>query len=155
MNKCQYKIERYGDDLAALLEKIEGLGPATASVAGLLSATDKQKLDKLGISFNTTKYWNLMGGFIPKPGEIIIYSDYRVVTVNGKRIEIPGIKVGTGNAYVQDLAFIGGDETEIFAEHIQDQIVHITAAERAFWNNKLNVTDSKEVVGESLIFNRN
>lgn len=155
MNKCQYKIQRTGDDVSALLDKIEGLGPATAAMAGLLSAADKQKLDSLGISYNTTKYWNLMGGFIPKAGEIIVYSDYRVVVVDGKRIEIPGIKIGTGNSYVQDLAFVGGSDTEILAAHIGDAVVHVTAAERRFWNNKLNVDDLQEVIEESLVFNRN
>ena len=155
MNKCQYEIQRTGDDVSALLDKIEGLGPATSTMAGLLTAADKEKLDKLGISYNTTHYWNMMGGFIPKAGEIIIYSDYRKVVVDGKTVNIPGIKIGTGNSYVQDLAFAGSSDTEIIAAHIDDAIVHITAAERAFWNNKLNVNDLKEVVEESLIFNRN
>lgn len=155
MNKCQYEIQRTGDDVSALLDKIEGLGPATSTMTGLLTAADKEKLDKLGISYNTTHYWNMMGGFIPKAGEIIIYSDYRKVVVDGKTVNIPGIKIGTGNSYVQDLAFAGSSDTEIIAAHIDDAIVHITAAERAFWNNKLNVNDLKEVVEESLIFNRN
>ena len=38
-------------------------------------------------------------------------------------------------------------------EHMADRIIHITAEERAFWNNKLNVTD-EEVINEVLIFNR-
>lgn len=155
MNKCQYEIQRTGDDVSALLDKIEGLGPATSTMAGLLTAADKEKLDKLGISYNTTHYWNMMGGFIPKAGEIIIYSDYRKVVVDGKTVNVPGIKIGTGNSYVQDLAFAGSSDTEIIAAHIDDSIVHITAAEREFWNNKLNVNDLKEVVEESLIFNRN
>lgn len=155
MSGCQYKIQRTGDDVSALLDKIEVLGPATAMMPGLLSAADKEKLDKIGISYNTTRYWNMMGGFIPKSGEIIIYSDYRVVMVDGRRVEIPGIKIGTGNSYVQDLAFVGGSDTEILAAHIDDMVVHVTAAERAFWNNKLNVNDRQEVVEESLVFNRN
>lgn len=155
MNKCEYEIYRTGDNVSALLDKIEGLGPATSTMAGLLTAADKEKLDKLGISYNTTHYWNMMGGFIPKAGEIIIYSDYRSVVVDGKTVNIPGIKIGTGNSYVQDLAFAGSSDTEIIAAHIDDAIVHITAAERAFWNNKLNVNDLQEVIGESLVFNRN
>jgi hypothetical protein len=35
--------------------------------------------------------------------------------------------------------------------HINDSIAHITAEERTFWNNKINL----EVKGEELLFNRN
>lgn len=51
---------------------------------------------------DTTANWNAAQGFIPLAGEIIIYDDYE--QVDGQNI--PGIKIGTGNAYVQDLPFI-------------------------------------------------
>jgi hypothetical protein len=155
MNKCQYEIQRKGDDVSALLDKIEELGPATSTMAGLLTAADKEKLDKLGISYNTTHYWNMMGGFIPKAGEIIIYSDYKKVTVDGKKVNIPGIKIGTGNAYVQDLAFIGEADSEALLSHIADAAAHTSSLEKQFWNNKLNVDDAAEVVNETLVLNRN
>lgn len=50
------------------------------------------------------------GSFIPLKGEIIVYDDYAIATYeeNGetKTINVPGIKVGTGNAYLGDLSFI-------------------------------------------------
>ena len=103
----------------------------------------------------TTAEWNASSGFIPEAGELIIYSDYQTVTEGGETRYIPGIKIGSGNAYVQDLAFMGARDSEILIAHIHDAIMHTTAAEKAFWNNKLNVNDSSEVVEETLILNRN
>lgn len=103
----------------------------------------------------TTAEWNATSGFIPEAGELIIYSDYQTVTEGGETRYIPGIKIGSGNAYVQDLAFMGERDSEILIAHIHDAIMHTTAAEKAFWNNKLNVNDSSEVVEETLILNRN
>ena len=151
---CDYTVQRTGANVAELLNKIDGLGPATASLAGLMSACDKQKLDNMGIYYNTTHYWNMQNGYIPKAGEIIIYSDYRTVMVNGVPVNVPGIKIGSGNGYVQDLAFVDQADMEILSAHISDSVVHVTAAEKLFWNNKLNVNDAQEIVGESLVFNR-
>ena len=103
----------------------------------------------------TTAEWNATSGFIPEAGEVIVYTDYQTVTEGGETRYIPGIKIGSGNAYVQDLAFMGERDSEILIAHIHDAIMHTTIAEKAFWDNKLNVTDSQEVVGETLIFNRN
>lgn len=155
MSGCQYKIQRTGEDVVRLLDKIEELGLATTLVPGMMSPEDKCKLDSMGIYYNTTAYWNRLIGFIPKAGEIIIYSDYDTVVVDGVTRNVPGIKVGSGNGYVQDLAFVSNSDTELLLDHIHDSVVHITQAERDYWNNKLNVNDSQEVVGEQLIFNRN
>lgn len=154
---CGYKIQRTGDNVAELLDKIENLGPATETLAGLITAVDKKKLDLLSISYNTTAYWNRQVGFIPKAGEIIIYSDYKTVMVDGNQVNIPGIKVGSGNGYVQDLAFVGGGsvDDDLLLAHLADTIVHVTQEDREYWNNKLNVNDAQEVIGESLVFNRN
>lgn len=167
MSKCNkmtpygtYQIERSGINISALLDKISGLGLATHSKDGLMSAADKEKLDCLGtttVRYNTTAYWNAQVGYIPAAGDIIIYSDFKTHEEDGETIYTPGIKVGSGNAYVQDLAFINdsdADYTEMI-EHMANTHIHITDAERAYWNNKLNVNDLQEVVGESLVFNRN
>lgn len=103
----------------------------------------------------TTEYWSNQIGFIPNDGEIIIYSDYDYVVVGGRRVNVPGIKIGTGNAYVQDLVFVGTVDREDLLAHINNTTVHVTNNDKLFWNNKLNVTDEEEVVGEVLVFNRN
>lgn len=106
---------------------------------------------------DTTANWNAAIGFIPRNGEIIVYTDYKTKEIDGQIVNVPGIKIGTGNAYVQDLVFIGTSESEIadLLAHIEDTNAHITAAERTFWNNKLSIDDENEVVEETLQLTRN
>ena len=108
-----------------------------------------------GLKYGTTEEWNSQIGYVPVPGEIIIYSDYKTKEVDGQIINVPGIKIGTGNAYIQDLAFINDNSSEELYEHIRNTVMHVTEEERRRWNNKLNVDDEAEVINESLIFNRN
>ncbi len=103
----------------------------------------------------TASYWDAQRGFVPDEGVIIVYTDHYCETVDGTATYYPAIKIGDGNAYVQDIAFIGQHESEVLAAHIADSVAHVTAAERQAWNNKLNVNDSQEVSGETLVFNRN
>ena len=117
---------------------------------------------------DTTANWNAAVGFIPLAGEIIIYDDWQTKTYTveeygetvTKTVNIPNIKIGTGNAYVQDLGFVEDDLRDMLLEHINNQNVHTTLAEKLFWNNKINVDDSEDVLvgelsDETLILNRN
>ena len=151
----KYTLIQNGQQVQEAISKIIALGPATRTVAGIMSAEDKAKLDSVGIHYNTTAYWNSKIGYIPAAGELIIYSDFQTAVVDGRVIEIPGIKIGSSNGYVQDLAFLGTDESGALMEHISDTAVHTNPTEKLFWCNKLNVNDAQEVVGESLVFNRN
>ena len=88
-------------------------------------------------------------------GEIIVYSDYQ--TVDGT--VIPGIKIGTGNAYVGDLPFVDEDTRVTLLAHIGNADIHVTAAQKTFWTNKINIDDSYEIIhgdleDETLIFTR-
>ena len=116
---------------------------------------------------DTTANWNNARGFIPLAGEIIIYDDYETKTWTEqeygetvtKTVNIPNVKIGTGNAYVQDLAFVDEDVRDMIINHINNQNVHTTLQEKLFWNNKINIDDSDDVVigeleDETLIFNR-
>jgi hypothetical protein len=51
--------------------------------------------------------------------------------------------------------FLNQDLSDALYDHIQNTVVHVSQAEKDFWNNKLNVDDGNEVVDEVLIFNRN
>lgn len=117
---------------------------------------------------DTTSNWNNAIGFIPFAGEVIIYDDYQTeeyeVVENGvtvtKTKKIPGVKIGSGNAYVQDLAFVDEDTRDRLMEHINNLEIHVTLGDKAFWNNKINVDDSyemihDELVEETLVLNRN
>lgn len=117
---------------------------------------------------DTTENWNNAVGFIPLPGEIIIYDDWETKTYTveeygetvTKTVNIPNIKIGTGNAYVQDLCFVDEALRDMLLNHIQNQEIHVTLAEKLFWNNKINVDDSEDIIhgelsDETLILNRN
>lgn len=119
---------------------------------------------RIQLKRDTTEHWNQASGFIPLPGEVIVYTDYESYQkeVNGvmKTILVPNIKIGTGNAYVQDLAFVDERTRDILIEHIHNQDVHTTLQEKLFWNNKINVDDAVEQItgeleDETLILNRN
>ena len=123
---------------------------------------------RIQLKRDTTQHWNEARGFIPLPGEVIVYEDYETKTYTveeygetvTKTVNIPNIKIGTGNAYVQDLAFVDEKTREILMDHIRNQDVHVTLAEKLFWNNKINVDDAEEQITgeleeETLILNRN
>lgn len=114
----------------------------------------EEKLDDFGVQTGDSDYWD-HSHIIPDEGQIIVYLDYRSKEVDGRTVYIPGVKIGTGNAYVQDLAFIDDGIAEDLMAHITDSEVHVTQFERNKWNNKLNVDDASEVVDGALIFNRN
>ena len=154
-----YKLNRTGDNVADLLQQVEDKSiykDATQQEHGVMSAIDKLKIDTLQeVQYATTDFWNSCRGYIPNRGQIIVYSDYKVIQKDGKEVKVPGIKVCSGNAYIQDLAFVGEDIAKDLLQHINNRSIHVTPEERAFWNSKLNVTDIEEVVKEALIFNRN
>ena len=112
---------------------------------------------------DTTAHWNAAQGFIPLDGEVIIYTDYQTITevVNNENVtkKIPGIKIGDGQAYVQDLPFIDQDLRDALFAHIANYDVHVTLNDKAFWNNKLNYDSTLEVddelLNETLVLNRN
>lgn len=154
-----YNLNRTGDNVADLLQQVEDksiYSDATQQEHGLMSAADKLKIDTLQeVQYATTDFWNSCRGYAPNRGQIIVYSDYKTIWKDGKEIKVPGIKVGSGNAYIQDLAFVGEDIARDLLQHINNRSIHVIPEERAFWNSKLNVTDTQEVVGEALVFNRN
>ena len=123
---------------------------------------------RIQLKRDTTAHWNQAIGFIPLPGEVIVYEDYETKTYTveeygetvTKTVQIPNIKIGTGNAYVQDLAFVDEKTRDIFMEHIHNNDIHVTLAEKLFWNNKINVDDAEEQITgeldeETLVLNRN
>lgn len=104
-----------------------------------------EKLDK-AVYYNTTANWNAQVTLVSELKSIYIYSDYKLV--NGEYI--PGIKIGDGNAYVIDLPFID----EHLTQHIADTALHVSAADRMNWNNKIRCLID-ETDTELLIFTTN
>ena len=85
------------------------------------------------IYYDTTANWNAQTTMVSEAGAIYIYSDYS--TVDG--VSVPGIRIGDGLAYLADLPFASQETMSILTRHINDSDIHITARERAFWNNKV------------------
>ena len=108
---------------------------------------------------DSTANWNAARGFVPMAGELIVYNDYKTITkeIDGEErtVQIPGIKVGDGQTYVQDLPFMDEELRDRVLAHINNPDIHVTLQEKLFWNNKLNVDDNAELVNGALIFNRN
>ena len=102
------------------------------------------------VSENTVEGWSQTPTYIPKNGEIVLYTDY---AKDDQDRPIPAIKMGDGSAFVADLPFVNDDIRNDLLEHINDHVVHITDEERNFWNNKLNY--EYDVGDENLILNRN
>ena len=108
---------------------------------------------------DSTANWNAAQGFVPLQGELIIYNDYKTIQreIDGelRTVQIPGIKIGDGMAYVQDLPFVDEELRDRLMVHINNPDIHVTLQEKLFWNNKLNVNDAAELVDGALILNRN
>lgn len=77
----------------------------------------------------TTAEWNAQPGLIAENGIVYVYSDWG--TIDGE--PVPAFKVGDGLAYLIDMPF----NEDIASRHIADNTIHVTAAEKEFWNNKV------------------
>lgn len=125
-------------------------------INGVELVGNKTAQDLYLVSENTTAGWNSNPQYLPKAGEICIYTDYATIQDDlGNDIVCPGIKVGDGNSYLIDMPFVGDETRYLLLQriraHEQNMAIHVSAEDRAFWNNKLNY----DAVGEELIFNRN
>ena len=102
------------------------------------------------ITIDTDEHWSERTTYIPKKGEIVIYSDRRVIS----GVAYPGIKIGDGLAYVVDLPFVMDDSVELILDllydHLNDMQMHVYQDERELWNNKV----SCRLDGENLILER-
>ena len=119
---------------------------------------------RIKLKRDTTEHWNNAQGFIPLQGEVIVYTDHektiRVIGNKEVEVDVPGIKIGTGNSYIQDLPFVDDELRNKLMVHIDDMDMHTTLQEKLFWNNKVNIDDEydimqEELEDETLIFNRN
>ena len=119
---------------------------------------------RIKLKRDTTANWNNAFDFIPLAGEVVVYTDYkkttRIIGNQEVEVDVPGIKIGTGNAYIQDLPFVDEELRNKLMSHIDNMDLHTTLQEKLFWNNKVNINDEYELLeeeleNETLIFNRN
>jgi len=82
------------------------------------------------VLYATTATWNSKPQLISLKGYIYIYSDYRQ---NENQQNIASMKIGDGTSYLIDMPFTD----ELLYNHVANNVIHITAEERNFWNNKI------------------
>ena len=125
-------------------------------INGVELSGNKTVQDLYIVSENTIEGWDSNPQYLPKAGEICIYTDYMEIQDDlGNIIICPGIKVGDGNSYLIDMPFVGAEiryeVLNALRQHEQNTLIHVSQADRDFWNNKLNY----DAVDEELILTRN
>lgn len=110
----------------------------------------ESQLPVLKSLYGTTAHWNSQLSFVPEAGQIVIYSDHGTADGSGGTVDVPGIKVGDGNAYCVDLPFVGDDVAqyilEQLANHTNNADIHVTSNDKTNWNNKVAVGLTGEVL---------
>ena len=112
------------------------------TVAGMLEFLLHKK--STGFEINTTEYWQTHADLISEKDVFYVFSD-GYVTLSGQCI--PRMKLGDGVTKVIDLSFM--DST--YYDHITNMDIHVTPAQKAFWNTKL-ICSEERVEGEQVIY---
>ena len=111
-------------------------------INGVTLIGNKTSADLHLVSENTSAGWDAERLYVPKAGEICVFSD------TGK------IKIGDGVVPVVDLPFIAQSDYDAVMdelhEHTQKYQIHVSPTDRERWDNKLNY----EINDGELIFNR-
>lgn len=116
-----------------------------------ISVVDINRIANIDIvHIDYESYWNSQTTLIGEAGHIYVYLDHHIKD----GILYPAIKIGDGTGYLLGNPFIGDYEAEMLIDHISDTDVHITSAERTFWNNKVTCYMST-VDNENIIFSKN
>lgn len=101
---------------------------------------DKGDTGDLPMYFGTTAEWAERTSLVSEKNAFYVWTDYK--QVDGENIA--GMKLGDGLAYVLDLPFLDAQ----FQSHAADTDIHVTSAEKAFWNakNRGFVTDENLIL---------
>lgn len=97
------------------------------------------------VLYASTEYWNSHPEIIAKRGYIYIYSNW-MYDEQGNLIA--GFKVGDGDTPLIELSVTD----QMFADHVNDAVRHITQAERERWNNKVTCDYVEQL--ERIIFSK-
>ena len=85
--------------------------------------------DGTSVICDTSANWATKTTLKSQLGYIYVWTDYQT----SDNTDIPGIKIGDGQAYVLDLPFVD----TIYAQHIADTIAHVTQTDRNNWDSKV------------------
>lgn len=107
-------------------------------------------IDEDDILYDSTENWSARTSFIPRKGQIIIYSDGYTDSEGEK---IPGIKIGDGLAYGIDLPFVTKKYDDLitsFNTHVTNSGIHVTQQEKEFLcNSAISCGYSNEILSFS------
>ena len=124
---------------------------SNVDVYARIEAINDALAGKAGMQVKTTAQWAQQIDTIGQSNTFYIYTDRsQKEDDQGNIINYPGIKVGDGSSYLVDLPFVD----EIFYDHTNNINIHVTSAEKEFWNNKVRIQDS-EIGQQNLIFTTN
>jgi len=106
-----------------------------------LPFTDAPSKLKGVVQFGTTAEWDGQATLVAEANTLYVYTDHHTTSGGDP---VPAYKVGDGNSYLIDLPF----SDVLWEEHINNTVVHITAEERTFWNNKVTAyyTDAERLI---------
>lgn len=106
------------------------------------NAIDELRLVMPKVYYATKAEWDSQPSLVGQTNTMYVYTDY----MNYDGQYVAGIKVGDGSAYLIDAPFLD----EVYMDHINNSEIHITGAERAFWNNKvrcyMDLSDDEQIV---------
>lgn len=107
-------------------------------------------IDEDDILYDSSENWAARTSFIPKRGQIIIYSNGYEDSEGNK---IPGIKIGDGLAFGIDLPFITQQYDNLITslnDHVSNGLIHITQQEKGFLcNSAVSCGYSNEILSFS------
>ena len=100
------------------------------------------------VFYDTTANWDAQSSLVAEEGVVYIYSDYMTIEDQaGNQTTVAGIKIGDGTSYLIDLPYISDAATYLITMHVSNAGMHVSPAEREFWNNKvsayINHTDAE------------
>lgn len=102
------------------------------------------------IFYNTKEGWGNQAGLIGEKDALYIYTN--ASEEDGKNI--PNFKIGDGSSYLIDAPFITDTTMKVLNEHINNDTIHVSAADRERWDNKVRAYHST-VDEENLVFTTN
>lgn len=91
------------------------------------------------VFYDTKANWDTQPTLVAEEAAVYIYSDYMTIEDQaGNQTLVAGIKIGDGTSYLIDLPYISDAATYLITMHVSNTSVHVTPAEREFWNNKVS-----------------
>jgi hypothetical protein len=106
------------------------------------------------VYYDTTANWDAQPHIIAERGAIYIYSDHETIVDSVGNIKnVPGVRIGDGTSFLIDLPFVSEHLAAVLLGHITNTEIHVTQAEKEFWNNKVSAYLTGDDM-ENLVFSK-